>query len=117
MEFKNNIPIYLQVKQYLYQEIITGKLQPDKKIPSVRTLAIHLTVNANTVQKALQQLNTEGIIYTRRGEGNFVTEDTKMLKQTRKKLIKNELDKFIHNMNSLGINNQQIDIILADYLK
>ena len=117
MEFKDNIPIYLQIKQYLYRQIITGKLKPGKKIPSVRELAVQLTVNVNTVQRALQQMNFEGILYTKRGEGNFVTEDTTLLDKTKRELINAELDKFVHSMNSLGVSDEQILISLSEYLK
>ncbi|RMC24336.1 MULTISPECIES: GntR family transcriptional regulator [unclassified Lactobacillus] len=116
MEFKDNIPIYLQIKQYLYRQIITGKLQPGSKIPSVRELAVLLTVNVNTVQRALQQMNTEGILFTKRGEGNFVTEDTKLLKKTKQELIEEELDKFVDNMAALGLTNKEITISLTRYL-
>ncbi|WEV37984.1 GntR family transcriptional regulator [Lactobacillus sp. ESL0680] len=117
MEFKDNIPIYLQIKQYLYREIAVGKLQAGEKIPSVRNLALQLTVNVNTVQRALQQMNDEGILYTKRGEGNFVTEDTALLTQTKQNLINNELDKFVQSMNALGVTNDQLSSILANYLK
>ncbi|RMC48818.1 GntR family transcriptional regulator [Lactobacillus sp. ESL0228] len=116
MEFKDNIPIYLQIKQYLYRQIITGKLQPGSKIPSVRELAVLLTVNVNTVQRALQQMNTEGILFTKRGEGNFVTEDTKLLEKTKQELIEEELDKFVDNMAALGLTNKEITISLTRYL-
>ncbi|MDF7671983.1 GntR family transcriptional regulator [Lactobacillus sp. ESL0701] len=117
MEFKDNIPIYLQIKQYLYREIAVGKLQAGEKIPSVRNLALQLTVNVNTVQRALQQMNDEGILYTKRGEGNFVTKDTALLAQTKQNLINNELDKFVQSMNALGVTNDQLSSILANYLK
>lgn len=117
VEFKDNIPIYLQIKQYLYRQIITGKLKPGKKIPSVRELAVQLTVNVNTVQRALQQMNFEGILYTKRGEGNFVTEDTTLLDKTKRELINAELDKFVHSMNSLGVSDEQILKSLSEYLK
>lgn len=116
VEFKDNIPIYLQIKQYLYRQIITGKLQPGHKIPSVRELAVELTVNVNTVQRALQQMNAEGILFTKRGEGNFVTEDTALLEQTKAKLIKAELEKFVQSMNALGVADDQISVILSNYL-
>ena len=70
MEFKDNIPIYLQIEQYLYRQIALGKMKAGEKIPSVRKLALELTVNVNTVQRALQQMNDQGILYTKRGEGN-----------------------------------------------
>lgn len=117
MNFKDNIPIYLQIKQHLYRQIVTGKLSPGQKIPSVRELAVQLTVNVNTVQRALQQMNSEGVLYTKRGEGNFVTEDTEMLEETKKMLINEELNKFVHNMNSLGVKNDEINAVLTKYLK
>lgn len=117
MEFKDNIPIYLQIKQYLYRQIVTGKLKSGEKIPSVRELAVQLTVNVNTVQRALQQMNVEGILYTKRGEGNFVTEDTNLLDKTKQDLINEELDKFVQSMHALGVSNDQISTFLTEYLK
>ncbi|BAQ57242.1 transcriptional regulator [Lactobacillus acetotolerans] len=94
-----------------------GKMKAGKKIPSVRKLAVELTVNVNTVQRALQQMNEQGILYTKRGEGNFVTKDTELLAQTKKKLIDNELSEFVQNMNKLGVEKDKIVSILKDYLK
>ncbi|TSO26358.1 GntR family transcriptional regulator [Lactobacillus sp. LL6] len=117
MEFKDNIPIYLQIEQYLYRQIAMGELKAGEKIPSVRKLALQLTVNINTVQRALQQMNDRGILYTKRGEGNFVTEDTELLEDTKKSLINNELDEFIQNMAKLGISGDELVKVLQEYLK
>ena len=117
MEFKDNIPIYLQIEQYLYRQIALGELKAGEKIPSVRKLALELTVNVNTVQRALGQMNDRGILFTKRGEGNFVTEDTELLNQTKQSLIDNELDNFVQNMEKLGANGDSLVSILEDYLK
>ena len=117
MEFKDNIPIYLQIEQYLYREIAMGKLKAGEKIPSVRKLALELTVNVNTVQRALQQMNNQGILYTKRGEGNFVTEDTELLAQTKKTLIDDELESFVQNMTRLGLKENELISALEDYLR
>ncbi len=117
MEFKDNIPIYLQIEQYLYREIAMGKLKAGEKIPSVRKLALELTVNVNTVQRALQQMNNQGILYTKRGEGNFVTEDTELLAQTKKTLIDDELESFVQNMTRLGLKENELILALEDYLR
>ena len=108
MEFKDNIPIYLQIEQYLYRQIALGKMKAGEKIPSVRKLALELTVNVNTVQRALQEVNTQGILYTKRGEGNFVTEDTELLSKTKQSLINNELDEFVQNMEKLGVKKDKL---------
>ncbi|ATO52328.1 GntR family transcriptional regulator [Lactobacillus amylovorus] len=117
MEFKDNIPIYLQIEQYLYRQIALGKMKAGEKIPSVRKLALGLTVNVNTVQRALQEMNTQGILYTKRGEGNFVTEDTELLSKTKQSLINNELDEFVQNMEKLGIKKDKLVSTLTEYLK
>ena len=117
MEFKDNIPIYLQIEQYLYRQIALGKLTAGEKIPSVRKLALELTVNVNTVQRALQQMNSQGILYTKRGEGNFVTEDTKLLSETKQSLINNELEQFVQNMEEFGIGKNELVSTLENYLK
>ncbi|KRL90608.1 transcriptional regulator [Lactobacillus kalixensis DSM 16043] len=117
MEFKDNIPIYLQIEQYLYRQIALGQLKAGEKIPSVRNLALELTVNVNTVQRALQQMNDQGILYTKRGEGNFVTEDTELLNQTKQSLIDNELEEFVQNMDKLGVKEESLVSTLQNYLK
>lgn len=117
MEFKDNIPIYLQIEQYLYRQIALGKLTAGEKIHSVRKLALELTVNVNTVQRALQQMNSQGILYTKRGEGNFVTEDTKLLSETKQSLINNELEQFVQNMEEFGIGKNELVSTLENYLK
>ena len=117
MEFKDNIPIYLQIEQYLYRQITLGKMKAGEKIPSVRKLALELTVNVNTVQRALQEMNTQGILYTKRGEGNFVTEDTELLSRTKQSLINNELDEFVQNMEKLGVKQDELVSTLTDYLE
>lgn len=117
MEFKDNIPIYLQIEQYLYRQIAMGKLKAGEKIPSVRKLAVELTVNVNTVQRALQQMNDQGILYTKRGEGNFVTEDTDLLKQTKQSLIDGQLEQFVQNMMRLGLKKEELIPALSKYLE
>lgn len=117
MEFKDNIPIYLQIEQYLYRQIALGKMKAGEKIPSVRKLALELTVNVNTVQRALQQMNDQGILYTKRGEGNFVIEDTELLAKTKQSLIDNVLDEFVQNMEKLGVDRKNLVPTLKGYLE
>ena len=117
MEFKDNIPIYLQIEQYLYRQIALGKMKAGEKIPSVRKLALELTVNVNTVQRALQEMNAQGILYTKRGEGNFVTEDTELLSKTKQSLIDNVLDEFVQNMEKLGVKQDELVSTLENYLE
>ncbi|ASX15099.1 GntR family transcriptional regulator [Lactobacillus acidophilus] len=105
------------IEQYLYRQIVMGKIKAGEKIPSVRKLALELTVNVNTVQRALQEMNAQGILYTKRGEGNFVTEDTELLTKTKQALINNELDEFVQNMKKLGVKEDSLVSVLENYLK
>lgn len=117
MEFKDNVPIYIQIEQHLYRLIVQGELPAGQRIPSVRQLAVYLTVNVNTVQRALQEMNNQGILFTKRGEGNFVTEDTALLEKTKKELLTRELDDFVENMHRLGVKNDELIPTLSNYLE
>lgn len=75
MEFSSNQPIYLQVATWLEQQIMEGKYQAGHKIPGVRDLAVTLIVSTRTVQNAINQLVANDLIVTKRGQGNFVTEN------------------------------------------
>ena len=80
IEFDNNLPIYLQIMNYLKREIVTGRLKAGDKIPSVRELAAELQINPNTVQRTFQELEREAIVETKRGLGRYVTsEDSKIM--------------------------------------
>lgn len=73
LDYKDTRPIYEQVADKLRKLIINGVLEPDSRMPSVRTLAVELSVNPNTIQKAYAWLEREGFLYTIKGRGNFVT--------------------------------------------
>ena len=72
--YKDDKPLHEQITQGLKELIISGVLVADEQLPSVRELAVSLTVNPNTVQRAYKTLETEGIIYSIRGKGNFVSD-------------------------------------------
>ncbi|MST80040.1 GntR family transcriptional regulator [Lactobacillus equicursoris] len=117
MKFKDNIPIYVQIEDYIFLELAQGKLKAGDKLPSVRALAVELTVNVNTVQRALRELTAQGYIYSKRGEGNFVTEDEALLEAAKRKLLVNELAAFVSRMEKLGVERDKIGRILEQYLQ
>ena len=75
MEFHSALPIYLQVMSFIKRDIVNGTLKPGDKLPSVRDTAIQYAINPNTVSRVYRELEIEGISYTKRGMGTFVTED------------------------------------------
>lgn len=117
MQFQDNIPIYVQIEKYLYRQIALGQLKPGEKIPSVRQLAVELTVNGNTVQRALNQMNNEGILYVKRGLGSFVTEDTNLILQKRQELVEDELSEFLKSTAQLGLTPEQTLEELKKYIE
>lgn len=116
MKFKDNLPIYLQIEDYIYLQIAQGKLEAGEKLPSVRALALELTVNANTVQRALREMTAKGYIFTKRGEGSFVTTDEGRLEEMKSKLLKQELAAFVSRMEKLGVERENLTGLLASYL-
>ncbi|MCU5583858.1 GntR family transcriptional regulator [Bacillus toyonensis] len=115
--FSPNIPIYVQVMEYIKKEIVTGRLAPGEKIPAVRELAGELQVNPNTIQRTFQELEQEGIAETRRGTGRFVTMDEEKITDLRKDMAKELLDNFINGMHNLGFMEEEVLSILRSSLE
>ncbi|MBE5819642.1 MAG: GntR family transcriptional regulator [Clostridiales bacterium] len=101
--FDNERPIYIQLVEKLRMEIISGKLKPGEKIPSVREFAIIARVNPNTMQKALVQLEDEGLIFTERTNGKFVTENKELIEKIKKELAMEKVNNYLKDMKNIGI--------------
>lgn len=102
-DFDNEKPIYVQIVEQLMIAIISGKYKSGEKIPSVRELALTAKVNPNTMQKALTELENKKLIYTERTNGKYVTSDKKLLDNEKKKLAKKLVDKYLNDMQNLGV--------------
>ena len=105
MEFNNNRPIYLQICDAICEQILSGELRPDERIPSVREYGADIGVNPNTVMRSYEKLTGEGIIYNKRGIGYFISKNAKeiVLEAQRKDFIENELPAILKRMELLGI--------------
>ncbi|AZS13773.1 GntR family transcriptional regulator [Paenibacillus lutimineralis] len=114
IEFDNNLPIYLQIMNFIKKEIVTGKLKAGDKIPSVRELAAELQINPNTVQRTFQELEREEVVETRRGLGRYVTSEEAKIMTIKKEMAGDLLDNFINGMQELGFSNKDIATIVAE---
>lgn len=114
IEFDNNLPIYLQIMNYLKKEIIVGNLKAGDKIPSVRELASELQINPNTVQRTFQELERELIVETRRGLGRYVTSEESRIMEIKKEMAGELLNRFIQGMQELGFASNDIVAIVAE---
>ena len=101
--FDNERPIYVQLVEKLRIEIVSGKLKSGKRIPSVRELALTARVNPNTMQKALAELESEGLIYTERTNGKFVTDNKELIEKIKRKLAEEKVNNYIKDMKNIGI--------------
>ncbi|GAB2715269.1 GntR family transcriptional regulator [Hymenobacter frigidus] len=105
MDFKNNEAIYLQIAGYVSELILRGKWPPDFKIPSVRELAADLQVNPNTVMRTYELLQSQEVLYNKRGIGFFVAPAAaeQVLAQRRERFLTQELPDVFATMRLLGI--------------
>jgi GntR family transcriptional regulator len=105
MEFNNTQPIYLQIADYVCDQVQLNTWKPDEKIPSVRELAVLLEVNPNTVARSYEHLQNQDIIYTKRGMGYFTQANAakNILKARREQFLKEELPQVFKKMQLLGI--------------
>ena len=83
-------------------DIIAGNYQPGDKLPSVRELAATASVNPNTMQKALTELERTGLVYSQRTSGRFITEDKKMIETLKSSLAQEKITEFFDSMRKLG---------------
>ncbi|MBC9931072.1 GntR family transcriptional regulator [Chitinophaga qingshengii] len=105
MEFKDSQAIYLQIADYICEQVLLNKWQPEERIPSVRELAVQLEVNPNTVMRTCELLQQQEIIYNKRGIGYFISNDAvKKIRQFKKdSFITNELPSLFRSMYLLEI--------------
>jgi len=103
-------PIYLQIIYGIKNQVATGRLNPGEQLPTVRMLATDLRINPNTVARAYEALDTEGVISTQRGRGTFVRvhPDDVHLTRVRKDQLKAMMDTVVNNALSLGYQAEEI---------
>ena len=116
-ELKSDRPIYAQLVEQIQLMIVSGAYSPGSKLPSVRDLAAEAAVNPNTMQRALSQLESEGLLYSQRTSGRFVTEDAGRITQIKKSLAVGLIHEFIEKMNGLGYENRQSVALLEQTMK
>ena len=114
-EFQDHLPIYAQLMDTLKRRIITGRYLPGEKLPSVRELAAEAGINPNTVQRAFSELEREGLIYTQRATGKYVTENADEIKSARLALAKTQVAEYLSNMQSIGYSVGDVIVLLQSF--
>ncbi len=114
-QFDSSRPIYAQLVERLKARILAGTYQSGGHLDSVRDLAAAAGVNPNTMQRALAQLESEGLVRTERTSGRFVTEDTDLIEQLRASAARNIAADFLEKMRSIGYTPQQAAELLCSW--
>ncbi len=114
MDFTNERPIYLQIKEMISRQVARGELPPGSKMPSLRDIALQLKVNPNTAQRAYRELEEEGILFTRRGQGTFVTEEEPRIFVLKKRLAEEGARSYLEGALALGLSGGEALKILEE---
>lgn len=110
LDYRDSRPLYQQVKDSLRRMMLTGLLEPDEKLPSVRSLATQLAINPNTIQRAYAELEAEGYIYSVAGKGSFVsTGDGEHLRRIAE--LTGRLVPLLEELKSLGYTREQLLVL------
>ncbi len=107
-KFVDGIPIYSQIVNELTVRIARHDYSPGEKLPSVRDIAAEACVNPNTVQRALAELERNGLVRTERTNGRFVTEDERALKEIYKGLSSSYIDELVEKLRNIGMSDMEI---------
>lgn len=108
-----NRPICPQIAELLTSKIAKGEIRPNERLMSVREVAVSASVNPNTVQKAFEQLERQGLIYSVRGIGWFVAEDTSLAVEAVKEICEAKTRCYFSEMEILGFSREE----MVNYIK
>ena len=111
-EFRADTPIYTQLMERVQRMIVSGALGPGERLPSVRSFALEVGVNPNTMHRALAELERSGLIYSQRTVGYFVTREPETLAAARETLAAARTRAYLRDMAELGCKPKEIEALL-----
>ena len=100
--FQTDRPIYLQMEEKIKLSIVSGIYAPGEKLPAVRDMAVEAGVNPNTVQRAYAELEREGLVFSQRTSGRFVTEDKGVVEKMKDEMAAKQIELFLASMAAIG---------------
>ena len=114
IDFRSGIPIYLQVVERIKERLAAGQLKPGDQLPTVRSLALELRVNFNTIARAYRIMDESGIISTQQGRGTYILElpSPEVAESIRLKALEDLTQRFITDAEQLGISPEELDEVL-----
>ncbi|SCI26365.1 MULTISPECIES: GntR family transcriptional regulator [unclassified Romboutsia] len=115
-QIDNNKPIYIQLLEQIKYKIVSGEIPIGSKLDSVRVLAQDAQVNPNTMQKALSELERDGLVYSKRTSGRFVTDDKDKINNMRDEIARAQINYLKQTLQSLGYDMSEIKEIISNNL-
>ena len=111
IDYQSKLPLYEQIAERFQAMILRGALPPGSQMPSVRSLAMDLSINPNTIQKAFSLLEQRGYIYPVRGRGNYVADTARLAEQEKASLLK-EVNNLLIQGKELGISRKEFIAVI-----
>ena len=115
-ELDKKRPLCPQICEQLCIMIARDDLKPGDRLMSVREVALLAQVTPNTVQKSYEQLEAEGVIYSRRGAGWYVSDNQEIAQEVRRQYIRSKTEEYIRNMQILGLSGDEIEKYVKEFI-
>jgi len=114
----NGAPIYRQIIQQIEYAILSGRIQPGDRLPTIRSLAVELKTNPNTIAKAYNELEIRGILATQVGSGTYISDKKPVIEDdSLKRKIKEVAGRFIQEMRDLGVEKKELPGLIESIIK
>lgn len=107
-QFDSSMPIYAQLVYKIELAIVSGEFVRGQRLSAVRDMAAEAGVNPNTMQRAFQELERQGLVYTQRSSGRYVTEDMTVIENTKQALARENIKSFMDSMRRIGYSREEI---------
>ena len=112
----NGVPIYRQIIQQIEYAILSRRMRPGDRLPTIRSLAVELRTNPNTIAKAYSELEIRGILATQVGSGTYISDKKPVMEDDRlNRKIREVLTRFLQEMRDLGVDKRELVKLIADY--
>jgi len=109
IDYKSRIPLYQQIVDNVEKLTLRGILLPEQQLPSVRALAMELSINPNTIAKAYAELEARGLIYSLPGRGSFVSGDQADLRNAAREQLREQMHSLRKEAQSMGFSDPELD--------
>ena len=114
----NGTPIYRQIIQQIEYAILSGRMKPGDKLPTIRSLAVELKTNPNTIAKAYGEMEIRGILETQVGSGTYISDKKQVIEDdSLNRKIREVLGRFLQEMRDLGVENKDVIKLIESFIK